>query len=85
MDDEGLADAAAANPFALPRPHPGIGSASDRCRSDSRAAALGHVRGSPLYFTGTVSGDASGPIWNRMNFSRAELLEFFMIIALPGS
>jgi hypothetical protein len=28
MDDEGLADAAVANPFRLPRLHPGIGSAS---------------------------------------------------------
>jgi len=26
MNDEGLADAAAANPFRLPRLHPGIGS-----------------------------------------------------------
>jgi hypothetical protein len=28
MDDEGLADVEAANPFRLPRNHPGIGSAS---------------------------------------------------------
>jgi hypothetical protein len=28
MNDEGLADARAANPFRLPRPHPGIGSAA---------------------------------------------------------
>jgi len=28
MNDEGLADAAAASPFRLPRLHPGIGSAS---------------------------------------------------------
>jgi len=27
IDDEGLADAKTANPFRLPRPHPGVSSA----------------------------------------------------------
>jgi len=35
--------------------------------------------------TGTVRGGPSGPTWNRMNFRDAEVLEFFMIIGLPGS
>jgi hypothetical protein len=33
MNDEGLADAAAANPFRLPRLHPGIGFAESRRES----------------------------------------------------
>src|SRR5881409_4113219 len=34
IDHEGLADASAANPFALPRLHPGIGSSNAPARSD---------------------------------------------------
>src|SRR5262249_23117359 len=43
MNDEGLADAAAANPFRLPRLHPGIGSARPR-------SAAGHLLESLAFF-----------------------------------
>jgi hypothetical protein len=37
MNDEGLADAAAANPFRLPRLHPGIGRAAGDAASRTAA------------------------------------------------
>src|SRR5262245_11148513 len=43
MNDEGLADASAANPFRLPRLHPGIGNSSSQ-RPDLRLRPLQPVR-----------------------------------------
>src|SRR5262245_57220395 len=40
MNDEGLADAGAANPFRLPRLHPGIGSVWARTCAQRRARSL---------------------------------------------
>ncbi len=55
MNDEGLADAKAANPFALPRLHPGIGSSAwlEHKGSSSDSGLLG--------FTTQLAGSAGEP------------------------
>jgi hypothetical protein len=64
MNDEGLADAAAANPFALPRLHPGIGWRPGQ-----------HVtRGEPLLLTWSL-GPAMGRVYLERGFSKNQLVD----------
>ena len=54
IENEGLADAKAANPFRLPRLHPGIGSCRCAPRADGRTAAapLSWAEGAGLFAAG---------------------------------
>ncbi len=63
MNDEGLADVAAANPFRLPRLHPGIGSLAARFASVPAVAVVAATekRSSP-----SASGRGGSTLWPRL-------------------